>query len=263
MPASDAREFLSHSNVTSGVFLVALAALLLCITRNRKVSICLQKGPDIHVVLKFLFGLVYVAGTAAMLVPAPNDQPSEEMLLGIGIATVHPAPLLPSMPPLASQVSAMEPLYGFLYAYAVAIVSLLVHIFLESKSQRDLLLHFACESRLPFLVPILYIGSRQPITLSKPHNILHHLLSDPATEKLLAVLARKDSIRSQYLAKVGFVYRLWSAPSDTLLEQILGVRGLEPCLTAIGGSQSRNFSAREGVLYLPDKALDIVGALHY
>ncbi|KAF7334709.1 hypothetical protein MVEN_02301600 [Mycena venus] len=278
MPASDAPEFLPHSNLASSVFLVALAALILRIAGNRKVSICLQKRLDILVALKLFFGLVYVAGTAAMFIQASNDR-SEKMLLGIEVATaitfvvasisehyhsVAPSTLASLYAIIGTAVYAYslwslcdgDPPSGFLCANAIVVASLFVLIFLESKSKRDLLLQkdppHAYESTLsflvkpffPHLVPILYTGSRRRITLPELRNIPHYLQSDPATEKLLAALALEDRTSSWYLAKSTF-----RAFRGHFLSPFL------PRLILLSATFSQVTLVEQMILYVEDKSI--------
>jgi uncharacterized membrane protein len=78
---------ISHRfGLVAGVLLVAFNTLVSRIVANRKVPRCLPRRVDILVALKVLIGMIYIAGTVAMLVYSHRDG-KEWVLLSAGVAT--------------------------------------------------------------------------------------------------------------------------------------------------------------------------------
>ncbi|KAJ7215431.1 P-loop containing nucleoside triphosphate hydrolase protein [Mycena pura] len=272
-----APELLQRSSLLTGAFLVAIAALVLCVSANRKVPRCLPKKLDILVCLKIVFSALYVTGTAVMLVYAQKDLPELVSLSTAAAAAISFAVTSISEHYHSVAPSTLTSLYAIIgtafYAYPLrslcthpvylradtaVVVCLFVLVFLESKSKRDLLLPMdpppAYESTLSFLVkpffphivPILYTGSRRRITLPELHDIPSYLRSDPATEKLLAALAVEDKTSNRYLIKSTF-----RAFGGHFLGPVL------PGLIIIAGNFVQVTLVEQMIKYVSDKSIPI------
>ncbi|KAJ7854654.1 hypothetical protein B0H13DRAFT_2358376 [Mycena leptocephala] len=229
---------LQESRLLTAAFFVAIGILASRIVANRKAPRCLPRCLDILVALKTLCGVIYIAGTVAILVYAQKET-TGWLLPSAGVAAAitfvvasiseHYHSIAPStLNSLYAIIGAV--FYGYtlrgfyeiqapsayLYSNGAAATSLFVLIFLESKSKRSLLIPLdpppAYESTLSFLVkpffphifPLLYAGSHRRIMLSELRDIPLYLRSDPATEKLLAALAVEDKSNDRYLIKSTF-----------------------------------------------------------
>ncbi|KAF8171015.1 P-loop containing nucleoside triphosphate hydrolase protein [Mycena galopus ATCC 62051] len=270
--------FSQSSNLIAAAGLIAFATLLLRIVLNRRLPLCLPKRLDTLVAVKSLFGAIYIANTITMLFYAEKER-YQWVLPSMGVATAiaftgasiseHYHSVAPST---VTSIYAIigtafyayflrclrevhAPLW-YLYADAAAAVSLLVLIFLESKSKRSLLISTdpapAYESTISFLVRpffphiarILYTGSRRRIALPELREIPLYLKSDPATEKLLAALAIEDKTSSWYLAKSTF-----RAFSGHFLSPIL------PRLIVLAGTFAQVTLVEQLILYVTDKSI--------
>ncbi|KAF7339150.1 hypothetical protein MVEN_01992000 [Mycena venus] len=272
---SDGPEFLQHSKLFTGIFLIAFAALLSRIVVNWNAPKCLPRQADILVAFKVLFGVVYIAGAIAMLV---HDR-SEWILMSAGAATAIAFAVVSisehyhSIGP--STVTSLYAIYGtafygytlrrlqeiqapqvYLYATGAAAVALVALIFLESKSKRSLLIPMdpppAYESTLsvlakPFFlhfIPLLFTGSRRRITIPDLCDIPLYLRSDPATEKLLAALAVEDKSSDRYLVKSTF-----RAFRGHFFSPVL------PRLVVLAGTFAQVALVEQMILYVSDKSI--------
>ncbi|KAJ6522258.1 P-loop containing nucleoside triphosphate hydrolase protein [Mycena capillaripes] len=268
-----------QSSLATGVFFVALAALLLRILANRSVPKCLPRSPDILVALKAFFAIIYISSTVSMLVYPVKERRPDWILLIAGVATAitfavasiseHYHSIAPStltsLYAIVGTIFYAYPLRGlheiwalpiYLYGDAAAAVSLFVLVFLESKSKRSLLIPMypppAYESTLSFLVkpffphivPLLSAGYRRRITLPELHGIPLYLRSDPATAKLLAALAIEDKSSSRYLVKSTF-----RAFGGHFLSPIL------PRLLILIGTFAQVTLVEQMILYVSDKSI--------
>ncbi|KAF7339143.1 hypothetical protein MVEN_01991200 [Mycena venus] len=272
---ADEPEFLQHSKLFTAIFLIAFAAFLSRIVVNWNAQKCLPRQADILVAFKIFFGVVYIAGTIAMLV---HDR-SEWILLSVGVATaiafavVSVSEHYHSIGP--STLTSLYAVYGtafygytlrglqeiqapqvYLYATGAAAVSLVALIFLESKDKRSLLIPTdpppAYESTLsvlakPFFlhfVPLLFAGSRRRITIPDLCDIPLYLRSDPATERLLAALAVEDKNSDRYLVKSTF-----RAFRGHFFSPVL------PRLVVLAGTFAQVALVEQMILYVSDKSI--------
>ncbi|KAJ7747833.1 P-loop containing nucleoside triphosphate hydrolase protein [Mycena metata] len=217
----------------------ALLALSWRTFTNRKLPRYLPAKPDVLVAFKTLFALVYIAGTAALLVHVRKGSLAEWVLPTVAVAAAiafasasiseHYHSIAPStLTALYAVLSAGFYVYtfwdlrntqgpaGHLYAVGTVALSLFVLIFLESVNKRNLLiptdpapayestLSFFAKPFFPHIVPLLFTGAQRRLTLPELRDIPHYLRSDPATEKLLAALAIEDMKSNRYLVKSTF-----------------------------------------------------------
>ncbi|KAJ7138597.1 P-loop containing nucleoside triphosphate hydrolase protein [Mycena filopes] len=222
-------------NLITLAFVVAFGALLSRIATNLNAPKCLTRKLDLLAAFKALVCGIYIAAAATILGYALKTE-SAWVLPSAGLVTAmvflgasiseHYHSIAPSTLTTLSALFggvfygyAAWGLYGdgvpvyFYYAHSTAAISLFALIVLESTSKRSLLLPAdpppAYESTLSFLVkpffphlfPLLYIGSKRRLRLPELRDIPLHLRADPATERLLAALAREDKTSDRYLVK--------------------------------------------------------------
>ncbi|KAJ7747845.1 P-loop containing nucleoside triphosphate hydrolase protein [Mycena metata] len=228
-----------QSYLANVAFFAALFALSWRTFTNRKLPRYLPAKPDVLVAFKTLFALVYIAGTAALLVHVRKGGLAEWVLPTVAVATAiafasasiseHYHSIAPStLTALYAVLSAVFYVYtfwdlrntqgpaGHLYAVGTVALSLFVLIFLESANKRNLLIptdpapayestiSFFAKPFFPHIVPLLFTGAQRRLTLPELRDIPHYLRSDPATEKLLAALAIEDIKSNRYLVKSTF-----------------------------------------------------------
>ncbi|KAJ7203983.1 P-loop containing nucleoside triphosphate hydrolase protein [Mycena rebaudengoi] len=271
-------DIFESSNLTVFVFLVATLSLSSRIIANCKVPRCLARKLDFLVALKMLFGLLYVAAAATILVYAQKGN-SQWVLPTAGVAaaiafcgasisehydSVAPSTLtiLYAMFGSAYYAYTARGLYEaqviavYYHANSTAAASLLCLLILENMNKRSLLLLTepapAYESTLSFLVkpffphifPLLYIGSKRRIKLPELRDIPLYLRADPATERLLAALVAGDKTSRRYLVKSTF-----TAFGGQFLSPIL------PRLLMLAGTFSQVTLVEQMLLYVSDKSI--------
>lgn len=257
--------------------LIAIGVLLSRIIANTRVPRCLARQLDILLALKALVGSLYIGAAVTILASTGR----EWVLPGVAVAAAitffgasiseHYHSIAPSTFTTLYAIFGAA-LYGytareldmqaqpvFFYANSTVAVCLSVLIILESTSKQRLListdpppayestLSFLVKPFFPHLIPLLVIGSKRRIRLPELRDIPLQLRADPATETLLAALARGDTKSKRYLFKSTF-----SAFGTQFLGPVI------PRLLVITGTFAQVTLVEQMILFVSDQSLPTV-----
>ncbi|KAJ7833676.1 P-loop containing nucleoside triphosphate hydrolase protein [Mycena leptocephala] len=238
---------ISHKfGLVAGVLLVAFSTLVSRIVANRKVPRCLPRRVDILVALKVLIGMIYIAGTVAMLVYSHRDGKEWVYHVYHCLISEHYHSIAPST---------LTSLYAIIGAAVYAYTLYKIQAPRTAKARE-----ISCYQWIPATVRINALLSCKVVLLPHRAHSIHrlpsshpapelrdiplYLRSDPATEKLLAALAIEDKTSSRYLLKSTF-----RAFSGYFLSPIL------PRLISLAATFAQVSLVEAMVSYVSDKSI--------